>query len=205
MDPNARPCGVVPCRSIAHRRRIEKYQVRRVAFADKASIPQADGRSRQAGHLVHGRWQVENSLFAAEVAKHPRKGTPQSRMRVRIMRQAITTHHHRGMRQHALHILQRHVVINRARRCSRFAASSWLTLQLPAIAASVFPGNFRMTLTPGNADLDPSSTLPQIEHAAAGCIGITIAMDSLRCAHTIQQRQYIGGAAPVVRPGTFQV
>src|ERR1700677_1377640 len=106
VNSDARSCGVIPRSSVAYRCRIEEHEVCGVALADETSIVQTDGVGRQASHLMHGRWQVEDLLLAAKVAKYAGESTPQPGVRTRIVRQTVAAHHHRGMLQHSLHIVQ---------------------------------------------------------------------------------------------------
>ena len=72
---------------------------------------QAEIARRQARHLVDGLLQAEQVLLAPIAGQHPRKGAPQARMRMPVVRQAVGTDDAARVADDAAHVVFMHLEI----------------------------------------------------------------------------------------------
>src|SRR5450830_1277772 len=166
-------------RRIANRRRIEQHQISPIAFLDQTTIAQAEPRGRQTRHLAHRHGERKQLLFAAVITQHAWKGTPQSWMRQRIVRETVRTNHRRWMAQDTVDVVVRHAVVHGA--CRHQATRGFGHVDIPFFGdlGQQLAALLRMRLRPGHLNVVSISHLLQIQCGRAGGVGIAIATDML--------------------------
>ena len=173
---------------IADRRRVEHDDVGVGADADLAALREPELARGQAGHLVHRGLQRKQAEVAAVVPEHAGKCSPQTRMRMLVVRQAVGADHGRRILQDALDIVLAHLEVA--------GAAGLQTLARFHLAAAPFVGDagerarrhFRVRRRPGDEDVDDAVDHFAAQHRRAGDVRIAVQPDRLVSARGIDVR-----------------
>ncbi len=191
--------------AVDHRLRIEDAEIGIGARRDDAAPLEPEPRRRDARHLAHRGFEIEEAELTAVMAEDARERAPEARMRVAVVRQPVRSDHRRREGEDALHIGLVHHEIDRAGGLQPLGRLDEPDTPFGGDLGELAPGAVGPRLRPGDQHLQRILDALDPKHGRRGDIGVDVEPDLLPRHRRLDLRQGLAGAAEIGDAGGLVV